>query len=208
MHISPVSQSPRELALRRAKTLKRLAEELDAVRALKLFDARGALRALDELELRGEVWDELRAFLRLVASIPTKEPYFPKVRKVDRVSNYLLLASFVASLASLILLAMPHSGVLSYLMIIAALLLLNAAYILKLYVFARLRSAYASHLDEIKGGEALLRRAVDQVLAKMRGELRKAGASPSSVTLDMYFSDYSQVRVVEKKRGRYKLALK
>ena len=203
-----MSVSPREQALRRAKTLKRLAEELDAVRALKLFDTTSALRALDELELRGDTWDQLRVFLRFVASIPSKEPYFPRVRRVDRVSNYLLFASFAASLASLIMVAVLHNGVVSYLMIIAALLLLNVAYILKLYVFAKLRSAYASRLDEIKDGEALLKKAVDHVLAKMRGELRKAGATPSSVTLVMYFSDYSQVRVVGKRRGRYKLALK
>jgi len=203
-----VSASPRERALRRAKTLKRLAEELDALRALKLFDTASALRALDELELRGETWDELRGFLRFVASIPSREPYFLKVRRMDRVSNYLLLASFAMSLTSLASIAVLHSDMFAYLLIIAALILLNAAYVLKLYVLAKLKSAYASHLDEIKGGEALLKKAVEQTLAKMRGELRKAGATPSSVVLDMHFSDYSQVRVMEKKRGRYKLALK
>uniref|UniRef100_A0A7C1T0Z7 Uncharacterized protein n=1 Tax=Thermofilum pendens TaxID=2269 RepID=A0A7C1T0Z7_THEPE len=203
-----MSASPRERALRRAKTLKRLAEELDALRALKLFDTASALRALDELELRGETWDELRGFLRFVASIPSREPYFLKVRRMDRVSNYLLLASFAMSLTSLASIAVLHSDMFAYLLIIAALILLNAAYVLKLYVLAKLKSAYASHLDEIKGGEALLKKAVEQTLAKMRGELRKAGATPSSVVLDMHFSDYSQVRVMEKKRGRYKLALK
>uniref|UniRef100_A0A7C3WQP7 Uncharacterized protein n=1 Tax=Thermofilum pendens TaxID=2269 RepID=A0A7C3WQP7_THEPE len=203
-----MSISPRERALRRAKTLRRLAEELDALRALKLFNTTGALRALEELELRGDTWDELKGFLRFVASIPSREPHFPKMRKMDKVSNVLLAVSFAASLASLILVVLLQGELLVYLLVTSALILLNAAYILKLYVFAKLRSAYARHLDEIKSGEPLLRKAVDQAIARMRGELRKAGADPSSVTLDMYFSDYSQVRVVEKKRGRYKLALR
>ena len=197
-----MAMTPRERSLKRAKLMKRLAEDLDAVRAQRLFNTAGALRALSELGLSDGLWSELRQLLVEIARIPQREPIFPRVRRFDSISNSLLWASLALSLTSLLSLALLRgSEVLVFIFMVSALVLLNVAYALKLYVLAKLRWIYSKHIDEIRSRDDLLRRAVDQLLARMRGELRKAGVEPSSVTFKMYSGDYSQLRVVKRGRG-------
>ncbi|MEM4790369.1 MAG: hypothetical protein QXQ60_00040 [Thermofilum sp.] len=204
-----MASSPRERALKRAKLMKRLVEQLDAVRALKLFNTADALRAMSELSLSGDPWSELRSALTEIAKIPQREPFFAKIRRFDKVSNTLLWISLAFSISSLLMLSILHlEGSLAVLLMIAALVLLNIAYTLKLYVLTKLRWIYASRSSEIRGKDDLFRRSADQLLARMRGELRKAGVDPSTVTFKLYFDDYSQLRVVGKGRGFYRLTFR
>jgi len=195
-----VAATPRERSLKRARLMKRLVEDLDAVRAHRLFNTSGALRALSELGLSEGVWLELREFLVEVAKIPQREPIFPRVKKFNSAADAILWASLALSLTSLVLLAIHASAAVVVLMI-SALVLLNVAYALKLYVLAKLRWIYSKHINEISGRDDLLRRAIDQLLARMRGELRKAGVEPSSVSFKLYHDDYSQLRTVRRSRG-------
>lgn len=204
-----MASSPRERALRKAKLMKKLVEQLDAVRALKLFNTADALRKMSELSLTGDQWSELRSVLTEIARIPQREPLYAKIRRFDKVSNMILWISLALSLSSLLMLALIQAGdYLAVVLMVGALVLLNLAYMLKLYVLTKLRWIYISHSGEIREKDDLFRRSADQLLARMRGELRKAGVEPSTVTFKLYFSDYSQLRVVGKGRGFYRLTFK
>lgn len=204
-----MASSPRERALKRARQIKRLVEHLDAVRALKLFSTAEAVKTLNELELRGDPWSELVSVLLEVARIPQREPVFTRIKRLDKLSNIILLVSLALSLGSLLMLTViPLNGFVAVILMVSALFLLNAAYVLKLYVVSKLRWIYARHSDVIQGRDALFRRAIDQLLARMRGELRKAGVDPSSISFKLYFNDYSQLRVLGKGRSFYRLTFR
>ena len=68
-----MAATPRERSLKRARLMKRLVEDLDAVRAHRLFNTSGALRALSELGLSEGVWLELRAVSYTHLTLPTSD---------------------------------------------------------------------------------------------------------------------------------------
>lgn len=188
--------------------LKQLIEDIDSIRALRLFNTSQALKSMSELGLEGGTWESLREALRKIALMPTQDPRFPKLRKVDRVSDALFVVSFAVMTSALLFLLLGYGPVLSYSALLISLITLNISYLMKFYVSMGLRSIYLSRLEEIRGMDGLFKKAADALIARLRGELKKAGIDSRQVALTLYNSDYAGIVVLKEKRGSVKAALK
>ena len=196
-----MSESPREKARRRAKQLKRLVEDLDAVRAMRLFNVTDTLRLIRVLGLEDEVWQKVSEALTNISTILIKHPRFPRIKKVDSFSTYLFVFSFIASLVSLVLLLLNIELFLAYIVLLISLVILNISYLTKLYVSVSVHRVYLENSKEIEKYSELFKKAVENGLAKLRGELRKAGIEPTGIEFKLYYNDYSPL-VEVKSKGR------
>ncbi len=203
-----MSVAPRERARKRAKLIKETIEDLDAIRALKLFNPSRALRNLRELKLEGELWRELGEALTEIALIPSRDKTFPRLKKIDSISDKLFIASFGLMVGSLILLIFNYEALVSYLVLLFSLVVLNISYLLKFYVGVKLRSIYVSNIGVVKAYGELMKRAIDSLVPRLRGELKKAGMDTGQLRLTLFHGDYTGLVIVEEKKGVYKLKLR
>lgn len=203
-----MSQSPREKSRKKAKIMKELITELDAIRSLKLFNTSHALRYLSELKLEGELWKEVTQALKKIALMPTEDKSFPKIRRIDSISDILFMVSFAGMIGALVLLLLNLEPVVSYLVLLLTLIVLNISYFMKFYVSMRLRNIYLSRSQEIEAYNDLLRKAIDNLVSRLRGEIKKAGIEAKEVEFKLHNGDYTGLVVVEKKGGVYKLKFK
>jgi len=203
-----VSLTPRERARRRAKLLKEVIEDLDAIRALRLFNPSRALRNLSELGLEGDLWKELREALTRIALIPSRDKSYPRIKRVDSISDAMFIAFFASMVTALILVLLNYEPLISYFALLLSLIALNISYLLKFYVSLKLRSIYLSNSSIVKAHGELLKRATDSLISRLRGELKKAGIDTRQVKFNLYNSDYSGLIVIEAKRGVYKMRLR
>jgi len=203
-----VSLTPRERARRRAKLLKEVIEDLDAIRALRLFNPSRALRNLSELGLEGDLWKELRDALTRIALIPSRDKSYPRLKRVDSISDAMFIASFASMVGALILVLLNYEPLVSYFALLLSLIALNISYLLKFYVSVKLRGIYLSNSSIVKAHGELLKRATDSLISRLRGELKKAGIDARQVKFNLYNSDYSGLIVIEAKRGVYKMRLR
>ncbi|QOJ79549.1 hypothetical protein IG193_03575 [Infirmifilum lucidum] len=203
-----MSLTPFERARKRAKLIKETIEDLDAIRAFKLFNPSRALRNLRELKLEGELWRELGDALTEIAQVPSRDKSFPRLKKIDSISDKLFIASFGLMVGSLILLLFNYEALISYLVLILSLIVLNISYLLKFYVSVKVRSVYMSNIGVVKAHGELMKRAVDSLVPRLRGELKKAGIEAGRVKLTLFHGDYTGLVIVEEKKGVYKLKLR
>ncbi|UNQ72848.1 hypothetical protein [Infirmifilum sp. NZ] len=203
-----MSLTPRERARRRAKLLKEVIEDLDAIRALRLFNPSRALRNLSELGLEGDLWKELREALTRIALIPSRDKSYPRLKRIDSISDAMFIASFASMVGALILVLLNYEPLISYFALLLSLIALNISYLLKFYVSVKLRGIYLSNSSIVKAHGELLKRATDSLISRLRGELKKAGVDARQVKFNLYNSDYSGLVVVEAKRGVYKMRLR
>jgi len=203
-----VSLTPRERARKRAKLLKEVIEDLDAIRALRLFNPSRALRNLSELGLEGDLWKELREALTRIALIPSRDKSYPRLKRIDSISDAMFIASFASMVGALILVLLNYEPLVSYFALLLSLIALNISYLLKFYVSVRLRGIYLSNSSIVKAHGELLKRATDSLISRLRGELKKASVDARQVKFNLYNSDYSGLVVVEAKRGVYKMRLR
>lgn len=188
--------------------MKRIVEDLDAIRALRLFNTSDTIRLISRAGLEDELWEKTKSSLREIALILVNHPDFRKIERADRISTYMFVASFAASLTALILMLLNVNIVLSYLVLLASLIILNASYIGKLYVGVSVRRVYMERRSDVEKHGELLKKAAENALSKLRGELRKAGMDPSQVTFKLYFNDYSPLKQVGSSKGMHKLTYK
>ncbi|PLJ78311.1 hypothetical protein [Infirmifilum sp. SLHALR2] len=203
-----MSLTPRERARKRAKLLKEVIEDLDAIRALRLFNPSRALRNLSELGLEGDLWKELCEALTRIALIPSRDKSYPRLKRIDSISDAMFIASFASMVGALILVLLNYEPLVSYFALLLSLIALNISYLLKFYVSVKLRGIYLSNSSTVKAHGELLKRATDSLISRLRGELKKAGIDARQVKFNLYNSDYSGLVVVEAKRGVYKMRLR
>jgi len=203
-----VSLTPREKSRRKAKIIKELIEELDAIRAFRLFNTSRALRYISELRLEGDLWREVQIVLKTIALWPTQDKSFPRIKRADSIADILFMASFAGMIGSLILMLLNLELFLAYIFLLSTLVLMNLSYILKFYVSVKIRNIYLSRRSELEGYDGLLKKAVDNLLFRLRGELKKAGIGLSEVDFKLYNGDYAGLVVEEEKKGVYKLKFK
>lgn len=203
-----MSEAPREKARRKAKQLKRLVEELDAIRAMRLFNTSEAARLVKVLGLEDKMWEDVVNALSEISLVLVKHPNFNKIKRVDGFSTYLFATSFVASLITLVLLLLNFQPPLAYVTLLVSLILLNVSYLAKLYVSISIHRVYLENRKEIEKHSSLLKKAVESSLAKLRGELRKAGINPLEVEFKLYHSDYPQLSEVKSKGQMHILRFK
>lgn len=203
-----VSLSPRERSRKRAKLMKELVEELDAIRALKLFNTSRSLRYIYDLKLEGELWKNVTEVLKKISLIPTQAENFSKIKRIDTLADIIFMGSFAGMVGALVLLLLNLEPILSYFILLFTLIILNISYIMKFYVSVKLRSIYLSRSEELKTYNELFRKAVDNIVSRLRGELKKAGLDPREVEFKLYHGDYTGLIIIEEKKGVYKLKIK
>ncbi len=193
--------SPVEVARSRAKKIKKLIELLDSLRARRRFNGLEAKKILEDLGYEDEPWSDVVKAVEEIASVPLNSPLFPRLRRYDSVASQLLTASFAGLVGASVLMFIGASEALTFYILLATLVMLNISYVLKLYVTAKVKAIYAGAGDVLEKHEALLQKAVNILVARLRGEARKAGIEPGEVKLKLYYDDYTGIRVVERKKG-------
>ncbi len=200
--------SPIEVARGRAKKIKKLIELLDSLRAGRRFNALEAKKLLEELGYEDDMWGDVGSAVEEIASIPLHHPLFPRLRRYDNIAGQLLTASFAGLVGSAVLMFMNASETLTFYILLATLVMLNISYVLKLYVTSKVKAIYASSRDVLEKHEPLLKKAVNTLIARLRGELKKARIEPSQVRLKLYHDDYTGIRVVKRGKSSVEAVLK
>lgn len=200
--------SPLDVARNRAKKLKKLIEILDSLRARKRFNGLEAKKLLEDLGYEDEPWSSVRDAVDEIASVPLNHPLFPKLRRYDGIASQLLTASFAGLVASAVLMFLNMSETLTFYILLATLAMLNVSYVLKLYVTAKVKSIYAESGEVFEKHEQLFYRAINTLIARLRGELKKARIEPSEVRLKLYNDDYTGIRILKRKKGYVEATLK
>lgn len=140
--------------------------------------------------------------------MPTQDKSYSKIRRIDSLSDTLFIVSFASMIGALVLLLLNFEPIISYLVLLLTLIVLNVSYLMKFYVSMRLRNIYLSRRQEIEAYNELFRKAVDNLVSRLRGEIKKAGIEISEVEFKLYSADYTGLVVVEEKGGMYKLKFK
>ncbi len=200
--------SPIDAARDRAKKLKKLVEILDSLRARRRFNGLEAKKLLDELGYEDEPWSSVREAVDEIASVPLNHPLFPKLKRYDSIAGQLLTASFAGLIASAVMMFLNINETLTFYVLLATLAMLNVSYILKLYVTAKVKSIYAESSEVFEKHGQLFYRAVNILLARLRGELKKARIEPSEVRLKLYMDDYTGIKVLKRKKDYVEATLK
>ena len=200
------SYSPIEVAKNRAKKIKRAIEILDSFRAKKIFNATEVLKIFTELGYEGEIWDKVKDIVYNVAVYPTKHEIYPKLKSYDSMASKLLIISFIGLIASTVLTFLGKEPVLTFLILMLTLIMVNVAYLMKLYVSSKLRKIYSQvDIDEYSED---LKKAINLLMARLRGEVKKAKIPLEDIKIKLYFDDYTGIKVVSRKKNVFIASLK
>lgn len=198
--------SPAEMARDRAKKIKRAIELLDSLRARRTFNATEVLKIFTELGYEGEIWEKTKDIVYDVAVLPTKHESYPKLKTYDSVASKLLLFSFIGLIVSTAMTFMNYEPYLTFIVITITLITVNISYILKLYISSKLRRIYSQ--ADIERYDEDLKKAINTLIARLRGELKKAKIPLESVELKLYFSDYNGIKILKTKKNLHYATLK
>ncbi len=192
----------------RVKALVELIEALDGLRVGRYASADRLERVATELGLRLPYsWEELRGDIEGILALPAASPEYGKLERMDRLATLLLranLSMLLAAIAAYLLrwfVGGPLLEAVALLALVGALVTVNLAYSLKVYVAVRVGAIYAERAGDLEKLGRRIKATVEYLLRQLRRELVSRGYDLSAFTLKLWMPDYSGVRVV-KKPGR------
>ncbi len=203
----PRMYSPREFAREKAKKLKFLVESIDSYRAGYFVSLQEIKKTIGDLDLENHIidWNKVIECLNDIISIPQRDRRFNRIIRFDKVSSRLLKISFIGLVISTILIVMGQNPHITFSALLTTLLLTNISYIMRLYVSMNINKIYRERWDEVTKYDEFLRKIVNVLLARLRGELKKTGIDISRVKIKLYHRDYDGIKVLKepRKRGGY-----
>ncbi len=198
--------SPAEIAKNRAKKIKRAIELLDSLRARQIYNATEVLKIFTELGYEGEIWEKTKDIVYDIAVLPTKHEDYPKLKSYDNIASKLLLFSFIGLIVSTVMTFMNYEPYLTFIIITITLITVNISYLLKLYISSKLRRIYSQ--ADIEKYDEDFKKAINLLIARLRGELKKAKIPVENVELKLYFDDYTGIKILRTKKKLYFVTLK
>ena len=197
---------------RRVKLFAFLIKALDGFRVGFYTDISRIREALVELGLPNKPvdWNEVLAAIEDIAKIPSRDPSYERLIRLERAATWLFGVSLIVLVSSLVLMFGLSNIYLSFIATMIAFALTNVGYFLKIYVSYRTSQIYSRNYSLLEKRGAVLKRAIELLLSRLRGELRKLGISPSEYRINLYNSDYRGIYVIKKPsfiRSRYVVSL-
>lgn len=193
----------------KVKVLKGLIEALDGFRIGRYTSLERVERAIVELNLKLPYdWEEIKEDIRAILSLPQTSPAYKRLEKLDRLAtkltrlNFVLLLLALATYLARFWLSSLLLDVTALALIVVALIIVNAAYSLRVYVSARVDAIYAEMLPELEKRGKRLKVVVNHLLRLLRRELVVRKYDLETFTLRLWVPDYSGIKIV-KKPGRF-----
>lgn len=199
-------------ARRRISALVGLIEGLDSVRVGIHSDLRKLRRLSSEVDDLSSVIDWSRIFQcsEYILRIPEKSPRYAKLRRLEKLSSHLLLASFAGLIVSILLTYIISGLQVSFYSLFVVLVLTNIAYVLRFYVSNSIGKIYTERIKELEEYGKPIREAINKLIARLRAELKRIGHNPRGFKLRLKLIDYRGIEVVKKPsllRGEYIVVL-
>lgn len=193
----------------KVKVLKGLIEALDGFRIGRYTSLERVERAIVELNLKLPYdWEEIKEDIRAILSLPQTSPAYKRLEKLDRLAtkltrlNFVLLLLALATYLARFWLSSLLLDVTALALIVVALIIVNAAYSLRVYVSARVDAIYAEMLPELEKRGKRLKVVVNHLLRLLRRELVVRKYDLETFTLRLWVPDYSGIKIV-RKPGRF-----
>ncbi|MEM0042599.1 MAG: hypothetical protein QXI84_03610 [Thermofilaceae archaeon] len=193
----------------KVKVLKGLIEALDGFRIGRYTSLERVERAIVELNLKLPYdWEEIKEDIRAILSLPQTSPAYKRLEKLDRLAtkltrlNFVLLLLALATYLARFWLSSLLLDVTALALIVVALIIVNAAYSLRVYVSARVDAIYAEMLPELEKRGKRLKAVVNHLLRLLRRELVVRKYDLETFTLRLWVPDYSGIKIV-RKPGRF-----
>ncbi|MEM1759745.1 MAG: hypothetical protein QXU26_03425 [Thermofilaceae archaeon] len=191
------------------KLLKGLIEALDGFRIGRYTSLERVERAIVELNLKLPYdWEEIKEDIRAILSLPQTSPAYKRLEKLDRLAtkftrlNFVLLLLALAAYLARFWLSSLLLDVMALALIVVALIIVNAAYSLRVYVSAKVDAIYAEMLPELEKRGERLKAVVNHLIRLLRRELVARKYDLETFTLRLWVPDYSGIKIV-RKPGRF-----
>ncbi|MEM1522505.1 MAG: hypothetical protein QXU69_05735 [Thermofilaceae archaeon] len=193
----------------KVKVLKGLIEALDSFRIGRYTSLERVERAIVELNLKLPYdWEEIKEDIRAILSLPQTSPAYKRLEKLDRLAtkftrlNFVLLLLALAAYLARFWLSSLLLDVMALALIVVALIIVNAAYSLRVYVSAKVDAIYAEMLPELEKRGERLKAVVNHLIRLLRRELVARKYDLETFTLRLWVPDYSGIKIV-RKPGRF-----
>lgn len=193
----------------KVKVLKGLIEALDGFRIGRYTSLERVERAIVELNLKLPYdWEEIKEDIRAILSLPQTSPAYKRLEKLDRLAtkftrlNFVLLLLALAAYLARFWLSSLLLDVMALALIVVALIIVNAAYSLRVYVSAKVDAIYAEMLPELEKRGERLKAVVNHLIRLLRRELVARKYDLETFTLRLWVPDYSGIKIV-RKPGRF-----
>ncbi|MEM1891105.1 MAG: hypothetical protein QXI45_01755 [Thermofilaceae archaeon] len=193
----------------KVKLLKGLIEALDGFRIGRYTSLERVERAIVELNLKLPYdWEEIKEDIRAILSLPQTSPAYKRLEKLDRLAtkftrlNFVLLLLALAAYLARFWLSSLLLDVMALALIVVALIIVNAAYSLRVYVSAKVDAIYAEMLPELEKRGERLKAVVNHLIRLLRRELVARKYDLETFTLRLWVPDYSGIKIV-RKPGRF-----
>ncbi|MEM4679563.1 MAG: hypothetical protein QXL98_01350 [Thermofilaceae archaeon] len=193
----------------KVKVLKGLIEALDGYRIGRYTSLERVERAIVELNLKLPYdWEEIKEDIRAILSLPQTSPAYKRLEKLDRLAtkftrlNFVLLLLALAAYLARFWLSSLLLDVMALALIVVALIIVNAAYSLRVYVSAKVDAIYAEMLPELEKRGERLKAVVNHLIRLLRRELVARKYDLETFTLRLWVPDYSGIKIV-RKPGRF-----
>lgn len=195
--------SPYDVVRDRIRKILFLIQSLDKVRAGLYSDLSKVEDVIEELGFGDHPikWDDVLNEAKEIARIPRKDPSFKNIDLALRISGSMTLVGILEVITATVLLFTGLSPVLSFSLILSAFIITNISYVVKAYAGSRIRRIYLERREELEKHGEVLRKAVNNLLVKLRSELKKIRRPPEEVRIKLLFADYSNIRVIKKPSG-------
>jgi len=189
----------------RVRALKELIEALDAVRVGRYVDLSRVERLLTELALTLPYsWEELKRDALAILTLPATAPEYPRLSKLERLAarlarlNLLVMAAALASYVARAWLPAAPLDVVALLLLLAALVIANVAFVLRAHVSLRISAIYAERVGELERLGSRIRATVNYLIRLLRRELVARKYRLDAFTLKLWMDDYAGISVVRK----------
>lgn len=189
----------------KVKALKVLIEALDGYRVGRYTSLEKVERIIAELNLKlPHDWGEIKKDIHAVLTLPRTSPAYQRLEKLDRLAarltrlNLALLLLALAAYLTRFWLAHWLLDAAALALILAALVIVNVAYSLRVYVSMKIDVIYAEKLQELEKRGEKLRALVNYLIRLLRRELVARKYNLETFTLKLWVHDYSGIKVVKK----------
>lgn len=192
----------------KVKALKGLIEALDGYRVGRYTNLQRVERTIVELNLKLPYdWEEVKKDINDILALPRTSPMFERLERYDRLAARLtrlnLIFLLLALSAYLARYWIPYwlLNVAALTLILAALIIVNMAYYLRIYVSMKIDAIYVEKLPELEKKGERLKAVINFLIRLLRRELVARKYNLETFTLKLWVPDYSGIKIV-KKPGR------
>lgn len=189
----------------KVRALKGLIEALDGYRVGRYTNLEKVERAIVELNLKLPYdWEEVKKDIHDILSLPRTSPIFQKLERYDRLAtrltrlNLLLLLLALAAYLARFWIAQRLLDFAALTLILTALIIMNVAYYLRVYVSMKIDAIYVEKLPELEKKGERLRAVINYLIRLLRRELVARKYSLEAFTLKLWVPDYSGIKIIKK----------